>query len=464
MNPRLKELLETLRAKQAEQDLLLAKQEPLSEEEAARVKALEAELSSLEADIAQAKEFADIEQKAAQRRALVTVPVTSLPHPSGNPDAPAAKAWALPRMGKARYFKDDPHGTPDWRSAEEKAYGFGCWIAATLGKSRRAAQWCDDNGIGYKAQQEAVNEDGGFIVAPQFEQTLIDLRETYGVFRQYANNWPMGTDQLFIPRREGGVTAYWVAEGASITESDPAWGQVGLVAKKLAANSRMSSELSEDAFINVGDHTANEIAYAFSISEDDAGWNGDGTDTHGGITGVLVKLLNLSATRANIAGLVVGSGNLWSELDLVDFHAVIGRLPVYARNNRARWFCSAPFYHTVMERLMFEAGGVTAAEVRAGALTPNFLGFPVVLSQKMPMVEANDAIPVVLGVLDMAAAFGDRRMTTIRFSEHIYFNSDQIGIRGTERLDINVHDLGNVSATASLRVPGPVVGLATAAS
>ena len=463
---RLKELLETLSVKQTEQDALFTKRqtEALSADEDARLLALDAELDALVTDIEAAKNSAEVEQKAVARRAYMTTPVSTLPYPSGgNSDIPAVKTWALPRMGKARYFKDDPPGTRDFRTAEEKAYGFGCWIAATLQKSAKAAQWCDENGISYKAQQEAVNEDGGFLVAPQFEQTLIDLRETYGVFRQYARNWPMTSDQLLIPRREGGVTAYWVAEGASITESDLQWGQVGLVAKKLAANNRMSSELSEDAFINIGDTVANEIAYAFSIAEDDAGWNGDGTDTYGGITGLLVKILSLSATRANIAGLVVGSGTTWAGLDLVDFHATIGRRPVYARTPRTRWFCSAPFYHNVMERLMFEAGGVTAAEVRAGALMPNFLGFPVVLSQKMPMFTAVASIPVVLGVLDLSSAFGDRRRTTVKFSEHIYFNTDQIGIRGTERIDINNHDVGNASATASLRVPGPVVALATMA-
>lgn len=460
MNPRLKELLETLTAKQQEQDTLLEKQE-LTDDEKTRVKALEAELSALEADIADAKQFADIVAKAANRRALVTVPAGALPHPAGNPEAPAAKVWALPRLGKSRYFKDDDHA--GGLTGSEKAYGFGCWIWATMGRSQKAMQWCDDHGISYKAQQEAVNEDGGFLVAPQFETTLIDLRETYGVFRQWARTEPMSSDTKLIPRREGGVTAYWVAEGATITESDVQWGQVALVAKKLAANNRMSSELSEDAFINIGDTVANEIAYAFSVAEDDAGWNGDGTDTYGGVFGLLVKFLALSATRANIAGLQVGSGNTWAGLELVDFHGTIGRLPVYARNGRARWFCSAPFYHNVMERLMFEAGGVTAAEVRAGALTPNFLGFPVVLSQKMPLFTAVDSIPVVLGDLSLGVAFGDRRMTTIRFSEHIYFNSDQIGIRGTERIDVNVHDIGNASATASLKVPGPIVALATAA-
>ena len=44
------------------------------------------------------------------------------------------------------------------------------------------------------------------------------------------------------------------------------------------------------------------------------------------------------------------------------------------------------------------------------------------------------------------------------------FEQDEIVIRGTERFDVVVHDVGNQSATAASRVPGPIVGLITAAS
>jgi hypothetical protein len=44
------------------------------------------------------------------------------------------------------------------------------------------------------------------------------------------------------------------------------------------------------------------------------------------------------------------------------------------------------------------------------------------------------------------------------------FESDLERDQGTERFDINVHDVGNQSATAALRKAGPVIALLTAAS
>lgn len=170
MNPRLKELNETLLAKLDQQQALLAKGE-LTDDDRAAVKALEEELVALEADITAAKEFADIERKAAERRALVTAAVTTLPHPTGNggppaPDAPARKAWAMPRHGRADSFKDDREFT-----AQEKAFRFGQWFLACRGSAKCRA-WCDDNGIDYKTalvegghqiklQAEAPAEVGG---------------------------------------------------------------------------------------------------------------------------------------------------------------------------------------------------------------------------------------------------------------------------------------------------------------
>jgi hypothetical protein len=47
------------------------------------------------------------------------------------------------------------------------------------------------------------------------------------------------------------------------------------------------------------------------------------------------------------------------------------------------------------------------------------------------------------GDLPKAAMMGERRGVTIKRSDHRYFENDQIGLLGTERFDINVHDFGD---------------------
>jgi HK97 family phage major capsid protein len=84
----------------------------------------------------------------------------------------------------------------------------------------------------------------------------------------------------------------------------------------------------------------------------------------------------------------------------------------------------------------------------------------------MQHTEANDTIPLLYGNLAQAATFGDRRGITVKMtdSNDTDFESDLNAIKATERFDINVHDVGNQSATAGLRKAGPVIALLTAAS
>jgi HK97 family phage major capsid protein len=273
----------------------------------------------------------------------------------------------------------------------------------------------------------------------------------------------MSSDTYSRPRRTGGLTVYGLGERSSITESEKNWDQVKLAAKKVGTLTRISSELNEDAIIAVGDDLAGEIAYAFATSEDDCYFNGDGSSTYFGITGVCSKLKGLSGTIANIAGLQVGTGNAYSELTLNDHIGVVGLLPEFAETPRVVWVMSKLYWANVAMRVAYAVGGTSKADVA----TPGdrtFLGYPVVISQKMPKTEANSQVCALLGDFSLGTMFGDRRGTTIAFSSEKYFDTDELAVRGTERFDINVHDVGNATATASAKQPGPIVGLITAAS
>jgi HK97 family phage major capsid protein len=345
-------------------------------------------------------------------------------------------------------------GTMEQRA--EKAYGFAQWFLASQFSIKSASEYCKKNGIEVKGQVESVNSLGGALVPVQFDSDLIDLREEYGVFRRNAKVSNMTSDTKIVPRRAGGLTAYWTAEAQELTESTKSWNDVELVARKLTCLAKYSVELNEDALISIGNDLAGEIAYAFAIAEDAAGFNGDGTGAYGRIVGVTTKLLSTYTTAGGL-GLKLASGNSWSEITLNDLIALKGLVPQYARKGDLKWYASQAFA-AQMERLALAAGGVTAMEIMQGSGKPMFLGYPVEITQTLASAEANSQIPVLFGDLASAALFGDRRSTTVAVSEHAAFTSDQWVIRGTERLDINVHDAGTTTQA------GPIVGLITAAS
>jgi HK97 family phage major capsid protein len=104
----------------------------------------------------------------------------------------------------------------NFKDARE-AFRFGRFIAAASGH-RKSADWCESNGLSLKAHSEGVNSAGGFLVPDEFEASLINLREQFGVFRANAKVYPMSRDTLLIPRRVGTLTSYWVGETKAASE------------------------------------------------------------------------------------------------------------------------------------------------------------------------------------------------------------------------------------------------------
>lgn len=376
--------------------------------------------------------------------APITIPVLPAAEEAYRQGAPRFElARSVPRYGKLQAFKGD--------GAEERAYRFGQWVLAGPLGNRAAATWCQQNGVFLTraGQLEGINEKGGYLVPEEFGQDIAELIERYGVFRQHAHIVPMASDRRTDPLLKDELESQFVGEMEEGTDTDLDFGLIGYTAKKHMILVPMSSEVSEDSAISIGDQIANASAKAFAKKEDQCGFNGDATSTYGGITGIREALKSIDASPANIAGLQVGSGNAYSELTLTDFEGVVARLPDYADIGNAKWFCSRRFYFNVMVRLLLASGnGVTATEIE-DARNRKFLGYPVVFSQVMPSTEANSQVCTIFGDLSLGARLADRRMFTTAIDDSILFRKDALLFRATARFDINVaYGVGDTSQAA----------------
>jgi HK97 family phage major capsid protein len=382
----------------------------------------------------------------ARKQPEPTAPGTAVTPQQGTPEDDGATRLIIPatarRRNRLKAFKGP--------NAMEDAYTAGRFMGARLWRNPKDDQWCRDHGI-QNAMSTNINTAGGNVVFPEFEATVIDLVEEYGVARQWCQNMPMGSDTLTVPTRDGGLTAYAVNENATITPSDMSWGAVELVARKWATLSKVSSELNEDSVISIADALAVEIARAFAQKEDDALFLGDGTATYHGIVGLV------SALAAGCEAEAAGGNTRFSLLDLVDFEQAVGLIPMYPGIQPA-WFISKPGFYASMSRLMTSAGGNTIPLVEGGANRPQFLGFPVVfnLSTVQSLAVQTDQTRICyFGDMGMSTMFGDRRGMTLDIDESLYFASDALAIRGTMRYDINVHSRGDASN------PGAMVCITT---
>lgn len=336
--------------------------------------------------------------------------------------------------------------------AEKNAYVFGHVIAAKIFKNNNSRKWLKDHGMS-NALSEDSNEKGGIFVPTETTTEIIRLVEEYGVFRRYAKTKPMKSDRAVEPVRVGGLTAYPVAETNTAnessntgTQSEPQYTNVELIARKWKAWTKMSDELNEDALITMADQLAMEAALAFAYAEDNAGFNGDGTSAYHGILGVL----NAIAAGSKHVALAGNTG--FEELDMADFTAMKGKLPEYPGIQPA-WFISKEGYCASMERLMLAAGGNTVANIAAGG-APTFLAAPVVFTNVLNKTLGAQVSTklVAYGDLRMAALFGDRRMMTMSLTNERYWDTDQIAVKFTERMDENIHSRGTATEAGAILV------------
>ena len=360
---------------------------------------------------------------------------------------PTDKGLIVPanyRSSKLKNFKGE--------NAEQSALRFGHFMMASVFGNEKSAAWCRENGVQLtKAQSEGGNSQGGVFVPEEFSSAIIDLRDSYGVFRQLCTVYPMGRDTLTVPRRTGGLTAYAVGEATAITASTTGWDNVRLTANKWGVLTLMSSELDEDAAINIGDLLVGEIAYAFASTEDSCGFSGDGTSTYHGIRGILTKFNDGVGSLAGSVDAASGH-DTFAEIDATDLSTLMGKLPqyVYTKGN-PRFFTSQMGWSMVFERLAQAAGGVTKDQA-TGRTNRSYMGYPVEIIPNLPSVttDLSDVAMLLFGDIGMAAAFGDRRGMTVARSTDYKFAEDQIAIKATERFDINIHDIGTTTAAGAV--------------
>lgn len=435
-------------------DEILSKAEtedrPLTDEEKATLKGHEDSRDAAKREIDERNAVALARKRQQDASAWATSPQGRVTPAGPPPRQDEAKVPAfLARKHAAATLK--AFAGPD---AQDEAYYAGRWLAAACFRHKASALWCEQHQLplDWHADSESLvategsNVKGGYLVPPVFSNAIIRLRDTYGVMRQNADIVPMSSDTIQIPRETGDVTAYFVGEGVEITASDSAYDAITLTARKTGALCKVSTELAEDAFASMADRIATSFGYAFAKQEDDCGFLGTGAlATYGGITGLITAVGEGSEYAA-------ASGNTaFSTLDLADFEGMLGMLPSYVRD--IRWYVSKPAAWASMFRLQDAAGGNNQQNIAGGPNTATFLGYPVVFVPSMNAVltaQTSTEGLCYVGDMRQAVKFGDRRTMTIASSVDRYFELDLIGIRCTQRWDLNCANVGSASAAGSL--------------
>jgi HK97 family phage major capsid protein len=405
----------------------LAKVEDRTEAQAADVAKLSAEATELEERLA-------VETAIAEKVASLRGKVAATAKPVAvEPEAPVTRK--VQHIGRVRGF-----------ASADEAEVCGRWIRGYLLGRTEDRAWYERN-VESRALSSNDNAKGGTLIPESFAATVIRLVDSFSSIPQQANVIPMSSNTLYIPRRTGGNTAYFVSDNSETTASDMATDNVLLSTKDCRVATRVPNSLIEDSVVDLAGLVAQEFALALSRKIDDAGFAGDGTSTHGGIRGIQWRFEN-----ETLAGEVDSGESGLSAITVDDFAETIGKLPSYSRAT-AGWYVTPQVYSTCMLPLMLGAGGVSAAELSAGASEQRFMGYPVYFNNSMRTAPTSDQVIALFGDLRMSTHYGLRSQIAVRASTDRYIEFDQTYFQAMCRFDVVTSDIGDANTA------GPVVSL-----
>lgn len=416
------------------------------------------EIEALEKEEIEAAKFEAAKAQAAARRVQSALAMgggggrADVPRVTGGGgnrdenDKPKLPAQAISHL-TLRAFKG--------QNAELEAYQSGMWLSAVLDDNRQAQQYCREHGVGIRADAQTADDfaKGGIFVPAPLSAAIIRVVSDVGIARRLCDVVPMQSETLDVSRRSAGLTVYAPGEQTAITSSEVSWNRVSLTVRDRATLTRISRKLLRASVVGIAERVAEEIGYAFALQQDKEFILGDGTSTYFGEVG-----LNNAIGAAGINTMTTTSGDTWAETTLNDFTNTMALLPSQWWGNNPAWLCSAPYYHSVMLRLMNAGGGNTNQTLAGGVGMGQFLGYPVYFSDRMPTATAVSTIQAYFGNFPASTMLGDRVGVEIMTSTERYFDSDEIAIRGKIAYDINVYEAGDASTA------GAVVALKTGAA
>lgn len=249
-----------------------------------------------------------------------------------------------------------------------------------------------------------VDADGGFLVPDEFRMEILRLIEQYGVARRECTVVGMKHDTLHLPTLSSSVSVYWPNEGAAITSSKPQFGRVTLTAKKMAGLAPVTSELLDDADVDVVALLTKLFAEAIAKEEDAQVLRGTGAPITGVLNAASTNVVTMAATRTNFNQIT--ADDLLSMIDAVSAAAEVGAKFYFHKN-----------ILTHIRRLKDSQGNYIWSAPAQGA-PGTIWGYEYVTTDVMP-AQASTAIStkfVIFGNLKHTI-FGDRKAVSVKVAE-----------------------------------------------
>ena len=238
---------------------------------------------------------------------------------------------------------------------------------------------------------------GGYVVDRELSAEIRHLLAEYGSARREFFTMQLSKNSYTANTLATDVSVFWVDEAAAIKSSQIVLGKGDLTLKKLAVIVALTRELLEDEEIDLFAFIGDRVAQGFAKAEDLAFWDGDGSGTYGGFTGLL---RNASVNTKTLA--IASTFSSLTADDLLDMQDLT---PTEALPN-GKYYMHRTILSVV--RKLKDSTGNYIYQAPGQGLPATIWNKPVVLVEAFPAVSATAASKafVLFGDVKKAAILG----------------------------------------------------------
>lgn len=259
-------------------------------------------------------------------------------------------------------------------------------------------------GIEIKAMSTDVNPDGGYLVRPELSQTIVSRIFETSPLRQVANVERTGSKSIDILIDDQEAAARWVGEGASGGETNtPQLGQKVIAAHKIEADPRMTTEMIEDAYLDVEAWLSGKVADKFARTQNTAFVSGTGVGQPRGFLTYDAWAAAGTYERDKIEQINMGTADALNADGLIEVQNALKE----AYQGAAVWGMKRTTFGAALQLKGADNYFFSPVLLANGQATIQLLGKPVVFMDDMPAVGAG-ALSVVYADFSMAYTIADR--------------------------------------------------------
>ena len=259
-------------------------------------------------------------------------------------------------------------------------------------------------GIEIKAMSTDVNPDGGYLVRPELSQTIVTRIFETSPLRQVANVERTGSKSIDVLIDDDEAGARWVGEGASGGQTDtPQLGQKVIAAHKIEADPRMTTEMIEDAYLDVEAWLSGKVADKFARTQNSAFVNGTGVGQPRGFLTYPAQAVSGTYERGKINQVAMGDASTLTADGLIDVQNALKE----AYQPAAVWGMKRTTFGAALQLKGSDNYFFSPVLLANGQATIQLLGKPVVFMDDMPAV-GSSALAIVYADFGQAYTIVDR--------------------------------------------------------